>query len=111
MSDLEHTPGPWVVGDPSQGVMQKQPETGKLPRTVAITDWAKDREGRKHPRAEEMRANARLIAAAPELLAAAKNLLADIHSNDPAEPNPQAPSGDAVEGLREAIAKAEGADQ
>lgn len=60
------TPGPWVVGDPSQGVIHPScaREDSSLARTVAITEWSKDREGRKHPRSDEMRANAELIAAA-----------------------------------------------
>ena len=54
MTDTQHTPGPWRIGDAGFTVFGP-PKPGALPETIAPV---------------KNRANARLIAAAPELLAA-----------------------------------------
>jgi hypothetical protein len=59
MSDTQHTPGPWRIGDAGFTVFGP-PNPGALPETIAPT---------------KSRANARLIAAAPELLAALQSIL------------------------------------
>jgi hypothetical protein len=57
---------------------------------------------------KEATANARLIAAAPNLLSAAKRMLEAVQSDDPAEPGTQRPDSGAVMSLKGAVAKAEG---
>ena len=99
-----HTPGPWEVleGKPGFGVNRahlrvivRQPDSF-VPLYVADCI----REGSL----DETRANARLIAAAPELLAALRNLLADATALG-IDDSPF--SGVAIE-ARNAIAKATG---
>ena len=63
MSEAKHTPGPWgAIGNLVRSPMH-QPEG--LPRGVQIVEC---RDGYFLPHTEEAKANARLIAAAPELL-------------------------------------------
>ncbi|MFN3731329.1 hypothetical protein [Comamonas testosteroni] len=65
MSEAKHTPGPWeATGNLVRSPMH-QPEG--LPRGVQIVEC---RDGYFLPHTEEAKANARLIAAAPELLEA-----------------------------------------
>lgn len=66
-----YTPGPWRVGD--AGVTVFGPPNGN-PAPKRIADMAKT---------PEYKANARLIAAAPELLEALEALLADKYLADP----------------------------
>ena len=67
MSEAKHTPGPWdAIGNLVRSPMH-QPEG--LPRGVQIVEC---RDGYFLPHTEEAKANARLIAAAPELLEALK---------------------------------------
>ncbi len=83
-----HTPGPWVVEQGS--VYTKRPnENGQFPR-IALMDREED-----ETRPTERDANARLIAAAPELLAALKRIASHPHG------------GVLVNIARDAIAKAE----
>lgn len=65
----KHTPGPWEATGNFVRSPMHQPEG--LPRGVQIVEC---RDGYFLPHTEEARANARLIAAAPELLAALQNL-------------------------------------
>ena len=65
----KHTPGPWVEDGQTGSVWQGPgPVDRKNGLRIAVVDISTDR-------AEEDRANARLIAAAPELLAACKVLV------------------------------------
>lgn len=87
MSEAKHTPGPWrgdceIIGNS---------------RVVATTAWCS---GFK----EEDEANARLIAAAPDLLAALKRITAGLSD---AEDLRALIKGDEVKQARAAIAKAE----
>lgn len=67
--NARHTPGPWRIGDAGRSVFG--PKDGNpAPVTVAALPPVSPRVG-----AETRRANARLIAAAPELLAALEDLL------------------------------------
>ena len=67
MSEAKHTPGPWeATGNLVRSPMH-QPEG--LPRGVQIVEC---RDGYFLPHTAEAKANARLIAAAPELLEALK---------------------------------------
>lgn len=91
---LKHTPGPWHVSGPTRDV--KAPPTAYLPDgMVAATRYL----GNAPEREAEHAANAALIAAAPDLLQAARMVMTwPSHEN-------MTPVFDA---LRAAIAKAEG---
>lgn len=73
---MAHTPGPWDYDADSQEVFGTTEKYGSgwIARVVG-----NDSDGRPLPDAERL-ANARLIAAAPELLAACKALAHDIRS-------------------------------
>lgn len=89
-----HTPGPWSV---SAGSIWATSQWGARVR-IAPVDSHSPMNG------IDSAANARLIAAAPDLLAAAKYLMADLkHSYEPRV--------EALDKLEAAIAKATGADQ
>lgn len=67
MSDTKHTPGPWLVN--RRGIMAMNPDTGRFGVLVSQPNWRgiePDDIWQDTPR----EANARLIAAAPDLLAA-----------------------------------------
>jgi hypothetical protein len=85
----KHTPGPW---DASRWRVCAEPG-GNI---KVICDTANN----KASRTEENAANARLIAAAPDLLAACRSLLAQLEFE----------CGDLVSEAKAAIAKAEGSD-
>jgi hypothetical protein len=87
MTNTQHTPGPWRIGDAGFTVFGP-PKPGALPETIAPV---------------KNRANARLIAAAPELLEALEALL----DRDPAPPLEKI--GAVYVNARAAIAKATGA--
>lgn len=94
----EHTPGPWslaVSADRTPLVVAPGRSTG-----VAIIPFQRD-EVCRQARIEETGANARLIAAAPELLEAARAALDDLISDGHAHYR-------VAEVLRAAIAKATG---
>ena len=81
---MSHTPGPWKERNPHKGAWELRCPKGNL---VCWVTLAKEK-------------NARLIAAAPDLLAACKAAL-NIRSTDPDDPR-------VFEILYNAIAKAEG---
>ena len=84
MTDTRHTPGPWRIGDAGFTVFGP-PKPGALAETIAPV---------------KSRANARLIAAAPDLLAALEALAALPNKHRPEE---------MWEAARAAIARATGA--
>lgn len=97
-----HTPGPWIIteqflGDES-GMVDKPATVGSLDNLTTVAEvcggigWA------------EQNANARLIAAAPDLLTALKGLLDEFWANGDRF------SATVIDAAREAIAKAEGGD-
>ncbi len=94
MAAATHTPGPWLVSETFA--------IGPAGEVVACTP-------NNHPRRE---ANARLIAAAPELLEALEGLLKDyiqVFSDHPAiEPDWNPEDSALVKRARAAIAKAKG---
>lgn len=103
----KHTPGPWlaekvVAGKPPDrgvGIIAVDPEISRTEirtPTRGIVAWACGRVGQ--PSAETL-ANAALIAAAPELLAALKAMIADFCGTM---------WPDEVDRIRKLIAKAEG---
>jgi hypothetical protein len=97
MSKPKHTPGPWRVvanGGTLEAVKPHLSIKGDQSIDVAVLF---------HGQSQLGIANARLIAAAPELLLAAKDMLrlAEIHTQDQSE---------AYQYLEDAVRKAEGTD-
>lgn len=91
---MSHTPGPWIVesGDStSKFIYDNKGEDGYLGALATV----------EHGDPEELEANARLIAAAPELLAALETLLASVDGH-------RVTIGDCTQAAK-AIAKAKGA--
>lgn len=76
MTDSKHTPGPWELDTDEAWPDVKVYADNLQFRVAIITDYADgvDKEQDKQMRAEQA-ANARLIAAAPELLAALEELV------------------------------------
>ena len=74
MSEQKHTPGPWRAN--SSWI-----ESPQMALRVAVIDWPK--RGRAPKSENEAKANARLIAAAPEMYEALNALLEQygVHSN------------------------------
>ena len=95
---MKHTPGPWRWSqNPHGGARVETPRVG-------IADVL-SRAGVPHPAQESCAANARLIAAAPELLEALRGLVAEakrLHVDDIL--------GSSVDAARAALAKATGGD-
>ena len=97
---MSHTPGPWeVYGNSDEGLSVR---SSAIPGAVCFMAWIfQDTKG-------EGEANARLIAAAPDLLAALKALLTAPEIAD-CDPNDKDEETNAIERLaRATIAKAEG---
>lgn len=63
-----HTPGPWVIDKDRIATVEPKPLTMQTPNLWAVAFASRQR--------EEWEANARLIAAAPELLAALRQYVA-----------------------------------
>lgn len=91
----KHTPGPWFLSRTMEQVESAGPS---IARVIY---------GTRHESLAEFAANARLIAAAPDLLAACRLALAT-HSLSESEPGGPKLS-DVSKALRAAISKAEGA--
>lgn len=101
-----HTPGPWeAVGNLVRSPMH-QPEG--LPRGVQIVECM---DGYSQPFTEEAKANARLISAAPELLAALQAVLHDCEDLDMVPSNEPGREKSAFDLAIEAISKATGETQ
>ena len=108
MSDVKHTPGPWCVPDQTwsvnltvevdgQALVQCPGSGGAMSytNTICTLNWN---------RTPEWEANARLIAAAPDLLEALNGLIEEI--DDCAQPS----DWDFYDASRAAIARAKGGD-
>ena len=94
-----HTPGPWVVGS-------NVTAGNKLEGCSIFAEKIKDQIGwMRFDLDEENHANARLIAAAPEMYETMKSILAVV--NDPGPIFPGTAIGDKV---REVLAKVEGGE-
>jgi hypothetical protein len=108
-----HTPGPWTVGDPTltQHDYPKRHESESVsihaPGRACVATVYGGHEGgsvgRPYVSLHDGRANARLIAAAPELLAACRYALALFSSYEPDTPEAMAHAM-----VSAVIAKAEG---
>lgn len=92
-----HTPGPWRVGD-AGGTVFGPKGTGSFPEVVATVMTT---HGRK-------KANARLIAAAPDLLEALHDCLTIVQDEYDEDPEPEELTSwkRAIDAARAAIAKA-----
>src|SRR5262245_8831819 len=67
MSEQKHTPGPWTVDSDESIAVRPNGDGGR----VCTLNWLRGRQGLNGRReANEVEANARLIAAAPDMLAA-----------------------------------------
>ncbi len=84
---MTHTAGPWSAWGTGRNWMIRD-GAGNIAQTLPTPEFGQEA------------ANARLIAAAPELLAAAKQVLADLSGEE-------VPDADTVERLEQAIAKVE----
>lgn len=103
----QHTPGPWIIGDENNSHAQV---------CIGATDMTADmsREssytGQMVMSREEMLANARLIAAAPDLLEALDKVWPFLQEDDGHGANAPAYQS-AINAARAAIAKAKGGNQ
>jgi hypothetical protein len=96
---MAHTPGPWAVDDDTLEIFSIVPghSTGWIAKVLGNDDNGRPLSP------DEMAANARLIAAAPELLSALRPLVERVIENGG--------HGDLVDTALAAIAKAEGRGQ
>ena len=94
---MSHTPGPWSIQRHDKGDSRRLLVVGKS-GMVADVDW-NDK--------DENEANARLIAAAPDLLAALKSMLKRAVALDQSATVDGLANCDAIAKARAAIAKAE----
>lgn len=80
MSEMKHTPGPWAMPDSGQGRISKVKANGGWDGLIATADCGDYARSRS-----EGLANARLIAAAPELLEALQGILScvSVRIDDP----------------------------
>ena len=108
---MAHTPGPWRVG----GTSGNTGEAEEIAAGLRIIAWTADTYNEDEDEGEvtdEDRANARLIAAAPELLAACTAVANDcervIDGDDCSGMSDAELFGAFLDTLRAAIAKAEG---
>ncbi len=69
---MKHTPGPWTANLAPQGGFDIEKDPNDLGRYMVLATRNAD-----EARAEEMHANARLIAAAPDLLEALRDMVSD----------------------------------
>jgi hypothetical protein len=111
---MGHTPGPWVVREPDAEERLADIAEGRSPGDMELTEVYGDRNEQvcfvMNTTPNEA-ANARLIAAAPELLIAARCALADLEGVVPEfEPSGDRkhPAWTTIHELKQAIAKAEG---
>lgn len=99
MSEQKHTPGPWTWNGKDMPYADITDANGCVVAGVNECDCATDADARR-----EERANARLIASAPDLLAALRTTDAAMR----AHPGGDCRSAEDIEAARRAIARAEG---
>lgn len=105
----EHTPGPWTMTDDGSPFIYYLNDEGINRFSASVQQgWASANDGQRTPHSEIL-ANAHLIAAAPDLLAALKEIVMGI---GPFHQDPLEHAGNVIESMqaiaRAAIAKAEG---
>ncbi len=115
---MTHTPGPWRVGTYGTTVMTGRPLVQANDTICSLYTPIHSGVGllvlQPDVRIEQFDANARLIAAAPDLLQAAKCALADLEgliADADIDPTGDEPAALTIRELKAAIAKAEGADE
>jgi hypothetical protein len=109
----QHTPGPWIVRQGNncyviEGALEKCPIQGEARGHVASTDWWSNTGTGRKPKYEpsdRQKANARLLRAAPELLAACKDWV-DLYQSH--KTGDCTPPGCSVCRVRALIAEVEG---
>lgn len=89
--NTKHTPGPWTAGDTYVTALNKYGTNRfacSLEGGYAVDSVGYDRKYKERTSDEELKANARLIAAAPELLAALRAAVtaADSHTDEGSGP-------------------------
>lgn len=102
MAETNHSPGPWQLEHTDRDRINVF-----VPSTFGINVLAIMECGFNEPFESQQQANARLIAAAPELLAAAKAVLDGLNARIDAAPMTDVPVFDGIAALHSAIAKAE----
>ena len=111
MNDAKHTKGPWEVGEwitsQSHAVYKLIHGVGRNVSAVCVYGARKDgtKSGKRNVSVEECDANARLIAAAPDLLAACEARIDEWHADSRNFTRNEPPS---LTLMRAAIRKAEG---
>ena len=109
---VEHTPGPWTDGAAAvwdSTIVFAVSELGEeWPIPVADCNDSEGEDLESARPLEERRANARLIAASPDLLAAAKVVLAGLNARIERSHPSGVPVFDGIAELHAAVAKAEG---
>lgn len=110
MSAPKHTAGPWAVEDPMDHglTIVANPDAPVYKwKWVAMCDWPTEDE--QSLTSAEVKANARLIAAAPDYDAAARRIADDYQTSETHHPNHVLIRKADFEALLAAIAKATGA--
>ena len=106
---MAYTPGPWVTADTkfANGIRTEVEAAGESGPICACIRTVNARKVRSW---NEVDANAKLIAAAPELLAACHSLLSILNAELEDDPNPSELTSwlDAINKANKAIDKAEG---
>lgn len=108
-ADLKHTPGPWVAGPQStfdEGLSRVRCGHETHPAIAEIADRPSGGSWSSPEAIQERDANARLIAAAPELLAALTDALEALAMCQPQTGHGARCQSDAMLKARAAIAKA-----
>lgn len=101
----KHTPGPWTVESTGMGYSVRGDGNGHCVVFTNTASCSKAALRRSISKDEEESANARLVAAAPDLLEALERITRELGVPQPGYPQPVA---NAVEIARAAIAKARG---
>jgi hypothetical protein len=96
---MQHTPGPWSIEHDWFGLVHVLDNEERIIATLEKHD---------NDHAKRQRANAALIRAAPEMLAALRALAGLFGDDDPADPSPDVEQAEALRMARAAIVRAEG---
>ncbi|MCJ2084438.1 hypothetical protein MKK88_00310 [Methylobacterium sp. E-005] len=79
---VQHTPGPWAVDPEFEGDVQAERATIEIASAWDNSAPRIRKQGRHAPSEDECVANARLIAAAPDMLSALRCVVAAMDDND-----------------------------
>ena len=108
MTKASHTPGPWVLSDEWEGILVHAPQSCKFVCEVTETNPVYTNPESGISNAEAL-ANARLIAAAPEMLVALEAAEKEIRGwSWTGNARDKGPYDDHLASIRAAIAKAKG---